>query len=227
MHNPLARCATPPRGGPAPPRLVAHGGGAVAGFHVSNTRDALDRAAAAGFRLVEVDLLWTTDGDLVALHDWDGAFRALFGGPPGPCSREAFVGLEATRGLTQLDLPRLATWLAAHPRVGVVTDVKTDRVRGLEVLARALGALGIAAQGPDAGFGGESMDLASPSLPAADHGAGAAPPLSGALPGDGGAGGRAKPAVDAREEALATPLIRLFREVLLEAKHRYLQRQMA
>lgn len=124
-----------------PPRLIAHGGGAWDAVHVTNSLQALDRSAAEEFLLIEVDLSWTSDGHLVLLHDWDGAFQAMFGLEPGPRSLEAFLGLQTTNGLQQLGLDALATWMAAHPRVGIVTDIKTERLRGLEILADRLAAV--------------------------------------------------------------------------------------
>ncbi len=108
------------------------------GFHVTNSLQALERAVLEGFQLVEVDLCWTTDGELVLLHDWAGALVGMFGEQAALCSRDEFMQLEGRDGLQQLDLPALLQWMNDNPGIGVVTDIKAERRRGLKLLAKEL-----------------------------------------------------------------------------------------
>ena len=52
------------------PELIAHAGGGV-DVPYSNSREALEKSIADGYRYIEFDLLFTADSVLVAAHDWD------------------------------------------------------------------------------------------------------------------------------------------------------------
>lgn len=54
----------------SPVELIAHAGGDV-GVQYSNSREALEKSIADGFRYIEFDLLYTADSILVAAHDWE------------------------------------------------------------------------------------------------------------------------------------------------------------
>ena len=49
---------------------IAHAGGQFNGATYTNSLEALDRNYGAGFRAFEIDLSFTSDGELVCLHDW-------------------------------------------------------------------------------------------------------------------------------------------------------------
>lgn len=97
---------------PAPGLLVAHAGGGLPDRIYANDLHALDLAARHGFTLVELDFT-EQDGRLVIGHD------SLSESP--------------------LTVDRLMTWLDAHPRISVITDMKMDNVRGLAMLRKAAG----------------------------------------------------------------------------------------
>lgn len=52
------------------PELIAHAGGGV-DVPYSNSREALEKSIAEGYRYIEFDLLFTADSVLVAAHDWE------------------------------------------------------------------------------------------------------------------------------------------------------------
>ncbi|WP_114785888.1 sulfatase-like hydrolase/transferase [Vibrio tetraodonis] len=52
-------------------RYIAHAGGAIDGITYTNSKDSLDLFYKKGFKLFELDLLETSDGYLVAAHDWN------------------------------------------------------------------------------------------------------------------------------------------------------------
>ena len=114
------------------PRLVAHGGGAVRGLAASNSVDALDHNYAEGFRFFEIDLEWTSDGEVVLAHDWDAWTKRYFDEEPGRLSAAEFHSANMTNGLRQLDLAGCAEWMRAHADAVVITDFKKDNIRGLE-----------------------------------------------------------------------------------------------
>lgn len=62
------------------PILIAHAGGALNGQIYLNSKEAVENAIQNGFQYIELDLLETLDGDLVAAHDWE-VFHQLTGFP--------------------------------------------------------------------------------------------------------------------------------------------------
>ena len=92
--------------------LVAHAGGGLPDRTYANDREAIDLAARHGFRLLEMDFM-ERDGHLTIGHD----------GMPE----------------SSLTISELLNWLAVHPGIRVITDVKTDNVQGLSQLAKMAG----------------------------------------------------------------------------------------
>ena len=135
--RPGAGQATPQRGLPA---LVTHGGGEAAGQLVSNSVEGLEQAAAAGQRFFELDFSWTADGELVLIHDWERSYQRFFSRYEGPPTRREFMSMDMNFGLSQLDFTGLLVWLARHPEVRIVTDIKERNVEGLRYIASRAGA---------------------------------------------------------------------------------------
>ncbi|MEX2469630.1 MAG: glycerophosphodiester phosphodiesterase family protein [Pseudohongiellaceae bacterium] len=114
----------------ATPRLprVAHAGGEFDGLTYTNSFEALNANLAQGFTHFEIDFSWTSDGQLVCLHDWQESFERSFGGPAvGPVSLAEFEALVTARSpVRKCTLSSLADWLTAHPETVLITDVKED-----------------------------------------------------------------------------------------------------
>ena len=116
------------------PALIAHAGGAIYGYRLSNSLEAIENAYANGFRLIELDFQITSDQKYVLLHDWESmAERMLFS--RGQRTREEFLAADTFAGLTLLDLDMLVTWLEAHPDCRIVTDAKCENLPFLEHLS--------------------------------------------------------------------------------------------
>ena len=107
------------------PRLIAHAGGAVYGYRLTNSLEALDRAWDAGFRFIELDFQRTSDGEIVLIHDWESMAERLLGSE-GQRKKAEFLGADALAGLTLLDLAGLLDWMEAHPGCQIVTDIKSE-----------------------------------------------------------------------------------------------------
>lgn len=119
------------------PQYIAHGGGIAKGLKRTNSKDALDETYARGYRFFELDFSWTSDQQLVALHDWDETVVNLFGGTPGAISLEQFRQLKMRHGLQQMTLNDVLQWLAEHPDAHIITDVKGDNLAALQLIANA------------------------------------------------------------------------------------------
>ncbi len=120
---------------PERPLVIAHAGGVVDSRVGTNTLEALTASYERGVRFLEVDLHWTRDRELVLVHDWDRSIERLFGFERGRLSKREFLAAEMIGDLTQLDLAGLAAWVAAHPDVWIVSDVKSDNIDALRMIA--------------------------------------------------------------------------------------------
>jgi glycerophosphoryl diester phosphodiesterase len=119
------------------PIQIAHAGGAFEGHNYSNSVEALDFWYGRGCRWFEIDLDWTSDGRLAAIHDWNAAAERLFGDGFSGCwmTRKAFLEQRRLDGLTSIDDEGLGRWLGGHPDAVVVTDNKWANVDALALLS--------------------------------------------------------------------------------------------
>lgn len=132
-----AGCEAPrPETGP-PPVFVAHAGGVGAHRTDTNSREALDHSVSVGHTVIEVDISWTSDDHLVLFHDWDDSVDRLLESEPGRMSLAGFQAARSRWGLTHLVLDDLGAWLAEHPRILIVTDVKVRNIEALRRIADA------------------------------------------------------------------------------------------
>ncbi len=110
-------------------RNIAHAGGSVDDLYLSsNSLEALNESAAYGNRIVEIDFCWTTDNQLVCLHNWGGDF-------PEQCTLAEFMKTKIYDVLTPLSLETLAQWLREHPDVRMIPDFKERNMEGLRRIA--------------------------------------------------------------------------------------------
>lgn len=115
---------------------IAHAGGRLGGTALSDSFDALN-ANIDSFDVFEIDFNWTTDGELVCLHDWEGAFTSRFGTDvAAPVDQDTFTRLLAASPdkPRNCDLNGLAGWLRANLGVSIVTDVKENPVAAHEMI---------------------------------------------------------------------------------------------
>ena len=123
--------------------LIAHAGGGLPQGIYSNAQEAFDRSAANGFTLIEADFSWTSNGELVLIHDWGERYYQYFSRlsflPPMLANKwarqaksaEDFSALNMNHNLTQMTLDDLIIWLGKNPNIKIVTDVKSDNVKAL------------------------------------------------------------------------------------------------
>lgn len=51
-------------------KYIAHAGGGINGIKYTNSLEAIKNSINNGFKLIEIDLMETTDGHFVGVHDW-------------------------------------------------------------------------------------------------------------------------------------------------------------
>lgn len=115
------------------PQLIAHAGGEIYGYRLTNSLEAIENAYASGFRYMELDFDLTTDDAVVLIHGWEGMCSRLLGSP-GQRSLSEFQNSDTFMNLTLLTLDDLLTFLKKHPDVSIITDVKSEN--NLQVLSK-------------------------------------------------------------------------------------------
>ena len=109
-------------------RYIAHAGGEVNGIKSTNTKDALDQNYKKGFRLFELDIIETSDGKLVAAHDWRMWSRFTDYTGTLPPTHAEFMKEKIYGDYTTLDMEGINTWFAEHPDATLVTDKVNDPI---------------------------------------------------------------------------------------------------
>lgn len=175
--NPGGADAQPPSAPNTPPHLIAHAGGAIYGYRLSNSLEAINLAYANGFRHIELDFERTSDGEYVLLHDWDSmAKRMLF--EAREYTLQEFLTAETFVDLTMMDLDALLAWLDTHKDCYIITDAKCGNSPFLQDLFTRAGpranqfipqvySYDEYARAKDIGF--ESVILTLYRMPAPDH----------------------------------------------------------
>lgn len=118
---------------------IAHAGGGLNGDSYTNSLAALNHNYEKGFDLFEIDFEWTADDQLVCIHDWHGNFKKRFGFDIAEKPSSAY--LESIRGSIKypvITLPELAKWIEMYPRAKLVTDVKIDNLKALELISKTI-----------------------------------------------------------------------------------------
>ena len=109
-------------------RFIAHAGGEVDGIKSTNSKDALDQNYKKGFRLFELDIIETSDGHLVAAHDWKMWARFTDYKGTLPPTLSEFKKHKIYGDYTTLDFKGINDWFAAHPDATLVTDKVNDPI---------------------------------------------------------------------------------------------------
>ena len=115
---------------------IAHAAGRLNGEALTNSFDAL-QANLHEFDAFEIDFNWTTDDELVCIHDWNESKQARFGAEQGPVTRAKFMeSLSETKSRPRnCDLDGLAGWMRANPEKRIVTDIKSEALKGHQLIA--------------------------------------------------------------------------------------------
>lgn len=105
--------------------IVAHALGTVEGRRETNSREAFLESYAAGQRIFEVDLQLTSDGKLIARHDWDQmSYYNLEQAYVGVMDWETFINTPICFCYTPLDIDRILSLMRVFPDCYIVTDSK-------------------------------------------------------------------------------------------------------
>ena len=109
-------------------RYIAHAGGEINEVKSTNSLEALNANYKKGFRLFELDIIETSDGKLVAAHDWNMWSRFTDFGGSLPPSHAEFKKHKIYGDYTTLDLKGINAWFKSHPDAILVTDKINDPI---------------------------------------------------------------------------------------------------
>lgn len=119
-----------------PDTYIAHGGG-VGDFHYTNSREAVEDAIGKGFRFIELDLLATTDGHLVAGHSWKNLKKTCgcADADNTPLTYQEFLELRTqSPRFHPIEEAEIAAAMQQHPQLVLVVDKLTDYTTLLQKL---------------------------------------------------------------------------------------------
>lgn len=103
-------------------RFIAHAGGAIDNFTYTDSKNALDASYKKGFRLFELDIIQTKEGDFVAAHDWNNwVGQTRFKGKIPPTSKE-FMSHKIKGNYNPLDMKGVNKWFSEHKDAVLITD---------------------------------------------------------------------------------------------------------
>ncbi|VAW46370.1 hypothetical protein MNBD_GAMMA02-1705 [hydrothermal vent metagenome] len=116
--------------------MIAHAGGGYERQNYTNSIEALNGSYQSGFRYIEMDFSWTSDGQLVCLHDWDKTFNKIFKQKVKQAvSYAQFKQLvEDHADFRSCTLDSLAMWLLNKPDVKIITDIKNHNLKGIQLI---------------------------------------------------------------------------------------------
>lgn len=109
-------------------RYIAEAAGEVNGIKSTNSKDALDQNYKKGFRFFELDIIETSDGHLVAAHDWNMWARFTDYTGTLPPTHAQFIKQKIYGDYSTLDMEGINTWFKEHPDATLVTDKVSDPI---------------------------------------------------------------------------------------------------
>lgn len=116
------------------PYIVAHAGGQIGSHTYTNSIEAMENSYKNGIRLMEMDFEWSTDGQLVGIHSWDGFITKFFNAQAKRHSYLEYENFKMINGWQHSTLEKLDNWYKEHPDGYLITDIKGDNIQGLRIL---------------------------------------------------------------------------------------------
>ncbi len=119
---------------------IAHAGGGIEGKTYTNSYQALDHNLQIGFVYFELDFVFTSDEQLVCLHDWNQSFGRAFGYQTNQklSLKKMQELISANTTWTNCTLDDLADWMLKNGAAHIVTDVKERNLKALSLIAKKL-----------------------------------------------------------------------------------------
>lgn len=100
----------------------------------SNSYEGLKQSYEAGHRLIELDFNFTSDGELVCIHDWYHYYSSAITDNEA-LSLSEFMKCKIFEQFTPLCLGTLANYLDEHQDLRIVTDIKERNLDAAKLIA--------------------------------------------------------------------------------------------
>lgn len=117
-----------------PSKYIAHAGGRINGQRLTNSKEAIEQSYRSGYDLIEIDMEWSTDGNLVLVHDWGNFDIFINSSQERSYSSKEFKSFKMQGDLTPLTIDDVAKWLEENYGVYMVTDIKTSNLQALQLI---------------------------------------------------------------------------------------------
>ena len=111
--------------------LIAHAGGGINGFKYTNSLEAMEQSIEHGFKMIELDLLISSDRRIVAVHDWKTFHEMTNSNNTGSISSKEFESKIIYDKYKTLNISTAIDILDAN---GVV--LVTDKIKNLSLLSK-------------------------------------------------------------------------------------------
>ncbi|MCF7496858.1 hypothetical protein L3V35_17700 [Vibrio sp. L5-1] len=111
--------------------LIAHAGGGINGFKYTNSLEAVEQSIEHGFKMIELDLLISSDGRIVAVHDWKTFHEMTNSNNTGSISSKEF---ESKIIYDEYKTLNISTAIDILDENGVV--LVTDKINNLALLSK-------------------------------------------------------------------------------------------
>lgn len=115
-------------------KYIAHAGGRINELPITNSKEALNNSYRNGYRLIEIDMNWTTDNNLALVHDWGNFAKFIGSNETKMYSSEEFKSFKISNNLTPMTIDDLASWLDENQGVYIVTDIKSRNTDALNLI---------------------------------------------------------------------------------------------
>lgn len=111
--------------------LIAHAGGGINGLKYTNSLEAMEQSIEHGFKMIELDLLISSDGRIVAVHDWKSFHEMTNSNNTGSISYKEFESKVIYDKYKTLNISTAIDVLDENDVVLV-----TDKIKNLALLSK-------------------------------------------------------------------------------------------
>ncbi|TKF80293.1 hypothetical protein FCV62_06120 [Vibrio kanaloae] len=111
--------------------LIAHAGGGINGLKYTNSLEAMEQSIEHGFKMIELDLLISSDGRIVAVHDWKSFHEMTNSNNTGSISYKEFESKTIYDKYKTLNISTAIDILDENDVVLV-----TDKIKNLALLSK-------------------------------------------------------------------------------------------
>ncbi|MEZ8492243.1 hypothetical protein BCT47_04380 [Vibrio splendidus] len=111
--------------------LIAHAGGGINGLKYTNSLEAMEQSIEHGFKMIELDLLISSDGRIVAVHDWKSFHEMTNSNNTGSISYKEF---ESKTIYDKYKALNISTAIDILDESDVV--LVTDKIKNLALLSK-------------------------------------------------------------------------------------------